>query len=77
MKISNPGKAFQTLKRMGTQAGDCDDDGSFTLLNHADLNLTTEESVEHIANYFAKISQEYPPLDRDLLPERVKVKIKT
>ena len=41
------------------------------------LNLTTEESVEHSANYFAKISQEYPPLDRDLLPERVKVKIKT
>ena len=75
LKCSNPGKAYQTMKRMGTQSGDCEDEGTFTLQNHSEANLSTEESIEQIANFFAEISQEYPPLNCDLLPERVKVKL--
>jgi hypothetical protein len=75
LKQSDPGKAYTILKRMGAQPGDCDDQGSFTLLNHADNNLSTEESIEQIADYFARISQEYPPLNIELLPQDVKDKL--
>ena len=77
LKMSNPGKAYKILKKMGAHPGDCDDEGSFTLQNHIDANLSTEESIEQIANFFAEISQEYPPLNPDLLPERVKVKLES
>jgi hypothetical protein len=62
LKHSNPGKSYSILKRMGAPPGESNDEGSFTLLNHRELNLSTEESIEHIAQYFAQISQEYPPL---------------
>ena len=75
LKNSNPSKAYSILKRMGAPPGDIDDQGSFTLLNHTEDNLTTEESIEQIAQYFAQISQEYPPLDINLLPQEVKDKI--
>ena len=75
LKLSDPSKAYSVLKRMGAQPGDCDEQGSFNLINHTDANLTTEESIEQIAQYFAQISQEYPPLDIELLPQHVKDKI--
>ena len=68
LKHSNPGKSYSILKRMGAPPGESNDEGSFTLLNHRELNLSTEESIEQIAQYFA---QEYPPLDPDSLPQRV------
>ena len=52
--------------------GSCNEEGTFTLLNHSDQNLSTEESIEHIDKYFAQISQEHPPLDSDSLPQRVR-----
>ena len=39
--------------------------------------LTSTESIERIADYFSQISQEYPPLNINLLPADVKVKILT
>ena len=75
LKISNPGKAYQILKRMGAPPGESEQEGSFTLQNHTDENLSTEESIERIANFFAEISQEYPPLDCNLLPDRVREKL--
>jgi hypothetical protein len=72
LKQSNPGKSYSILKRMGAPPGSCNEEGTFTLLNHSDQNLSTEESIEHIAQYFAQISQEYPPLDPDSLPQRVR-----
>ena len=69
LKHSNPGKSYSILKRMGAPPGESNDEGSFTLLNHRELNLSTEESIEQIAQYFAQISQEYPPLDPDSLPQ--------
>ena len=71
LKQSDPGKAYATLKRMGAQPGDMLDDGSFTLLNHLEDNLTNKEAVNKIAFHFAKISQEYPPISLDSLPNRV------
>ena len=75
LKESDPGKAYATLKKMGAKPGDMLDDGSFTLLNHLEDNLTNTESVEKIANHFARISQEYPPIDPTNLPDNVQLKL--
>ena len=75
LKEEDYGKAYQSLKKLGAQPGDCLDEGSFTLLSHLEENLTTEESTEKIAEHFAKISQEFPPLKITLLPDVVKEKI--
>lgn len=77
LKTTNPSKAYATLKKMGAQPGDCEDDGTFTLTEHIDMNLSVKQSVEKIAQHFASISQEYPPLNPDSLPSRVKSKLET
>ena len=56
---------------MGAQPGDCVDSNTFTLPQHENNNFTEEESAERIAEYFAHISQEFPPLDENLLPPHV------
>ena len=61
---------------MAAQPGEDFDDNNFQLLNHLEDNLTPQQSIESIAQHFAQISQEYPPLDCTLLPERVKVKVR-
>ena len=75
LRESDPGKAYSILKRMGAQPGDIMDDGVFTLTEHLEKNLTKHESVEEIALHFAKISQEYPPLEPEKLPTDLKSKI--
>ena len=75
LKEDDYGKAYQNLKKLGAQPGDCTDEGSFTLSSHMDENLSTEDSIERIANHFAKISQEFPPLCETLLPDTVKEKV--
>ena len=55
--------------------GDCIDSNTFTLPGHEDENLTEEQSAERIADFFAHISQEFPPLDVKLLPLRVQHKL--
>ena len=77
LKITEPGKAFKILKTMGAKPGDSVDDLSFTLPAHQKEGLTSKQSAEKIAEYFSKISNEYPPLNIDLLPERVKSILKT
>ena len=74
LKESNPGKAYNILKKMGAQPGECDDKSNFSLPTHE--NLTPTESAEKIANFFSKISQEYPPLKIDALPDRVRMKLR-
>ena len=73
LKEADPGRAYATLKKMGAQPGDELDDGSFSLLEHLEANLTAKESVEKIAEHFTKISQEYPPLN---IKESVQSKLK-
>ena len=76
LKEDEPGKAYATLKRMGAQPGDGLDDGSFSLLEHLEANLTNKESVEKIAQHFSRISQEYPALDKEKLSQTVQDKLR-
>ena len=71
LKLSHPGRSYLILKRMGAPPGSCNEEGTFTLQNHRELNLSTEESIKQISQYFAQISQEYPPLNSAALPQRV------
>ena len=73
LKDTNPSKAYTILKKMGAQPGECDEISSFTLPEHE--NLMNAESAELIAEHFSKISREFPPLDRETLPDRVSQKI--
>ena len=75
LKEDDPGKAYRSLKKMAAQPGDCSDEGSFTLISHLEDNLTNEQSIERIAQHFAQISQEFPPINYNLLPDNVKSKL--
>ena len=44
LKEEQPVVAYKCLKKLGAQPGDCLDENSFTLLNHLEQGLTTEES---------------------------------
>ena len=57
---------------MGAQPGDCADDHGFSLPNHQARNFSNKQAAEEIADHFASISKEYPPLNLNSLPERVK-----
>ena len=70
-----PGRAWATLKRMGAQPGECGEEGSFELTEHVELNLTVEQSLDRIVRYFSAISSQHPPLNENLLPERVQQKL--
>ena len=72
LKEHGPGKAYRCLKKMAGQPGDYLDEGTFTLLSHTEDNLSPEESIEKIAQHFAKISQEFQPLNYHSLPVDVK-----
>ena len=71
----DPCKAYRTLKKMSSQPGDWTEDNTLQLLSLLEDILSAEQSIESIAGHFAKIIQEYPPLDRSKLPGDVKVKI--
>ena len=75
LKEENPGKAYSVLKKMGSQPGDCMEEGSFRLLEHIEKNLSDEVSADKIADHFASISQQYPPLNRSNLPTYVQDKM--
>ena len=60
---------------MGAQPGDCSDSQAFTLPEYQQLNLTDQQCAEKIAAHFAAISQEYSPLNINLLPERVRTRL--
>ena len=77
IKEDDPGKAYRSLRKMASQPGDCAEDDSFELQSHLEDNLSAEESIEKIANHFSKISQEFPPLQIDLLPKEVQDKLKS
>ena len=75
LKTDNPGRAYKSLKKLSAQPGDLSDEGNFTLISHLEANLDTEQSIEKIAQYFSSISQEFPPLTLQSLPEDVQAKI--
>ena len=69
LKQSNPGQAYTMLKKMGAQPGECDEGNTFTLPHHE--NLSHLEAADKIAEHFARISREFPPIKMETLPERV------
>ena len=73
LRDTNPGQAFSVLKKMGAMPGDCIDANTFTLPSH-DL-LSDEEAAEQMAEHFASISQEFPPLEINKLPPHVQTKL--
>ena len=77
LKNSKPGKAFGILKSMGSQPGECKENSTFTLPSHQADGLNNKQCAEKIAEYFAEISQEYQPLDVNILPERVGLRLRT
>ena len=70
-----PGKAYRAMKKLGARPGDMDQEDGFTLTSHIEENLTPKQSVERLADYFSKISQQYSPLDIQSLPENVRIKL--
>ena len=64
------GSTYPTLKRLGLQPGGTPH-GGFQLPVHAELNYSSAQSAEVIAEHFSKISQEYSPLDVSSLPPNV------
>ena len=77
LRDTNPGQAFNVLKRMGAMPGDCIDSNTFSLPSHEKDNLSEEESAERIADHFSAISCEFPPLDVASLPGRVQTKLQS
>ena len=63
LKYSKPGQAYAVLKILRCSPAEYEDDDSFVLQNHLDQNLSISQSTELIASHFAKISQEFHPLD--------------
>ena len=60
---------------MGAQPGECGGQGAFSLTEHLEQNLSEEESLERIVNYFSELSCQHPPLSVDTLPQRVQQKL--
>ena len=75
LKTSEPGKVAATLKRMGAQPGDCEEGGTFTLLNHIQENLSVDQQLERLTKYFVSVSQEFPPLEISQLSEYTRSKL--
>ena len=74
LKETEPGKAFNILKRMGAQPGEeTEEMNSFSIPGYEHLNPT--EVANNIAEHFSKVSREFPPLKRKSLPDRVYLKI--
>ena len=71
---SDPRKFFKRIKKAGERIGEADS-SNFTIPSFIEQNLNSKECADLIANHFSSISQEYDPINLQLLPERVKTKI--
>ena len=55
---TKPGKAYSTLKWLGSQPGDSVVAGGFQIPEHTRMGLTAAQSAERITLKFVQISQE-------------------
>ena len=68
LKNNDKSSWYNTIKSLGSMSGD-NKNAKYEILEHSD---NPEDKVcEEIADYFSSISQEYPPLNRDLLPSHL------
>ena len=65
------GCSYAGLKKLSMAPGDSSEIG-FQLPNHVEQDLSSKESVEVIADFFAQVSQEYSPLNIQDLPINVR-----
>jgi hypothetical protein len=65
------GQAYKMLKRLGARPGENPEDGAFILPEYERLGLSAADSADRLAQSFADISQEYPPLVIANLPGRI------
>ena len=47
------------------------------MVEHLEKNLSVDESLERMVTYFSELSCQHPPLNTDILPDRVKQKLLT
>ena len=57
----DPGTAYRCLKRLAAQPGDHQEDGTFSLSSHQEANLTSDQSIEKIAQQNQNLPGIYPP----------------
>ena len=74
---AKPGQAFNVLKRLGAQPGDQQSGTSFSLPAFESESLTDQQCAERLADYFASISREFPPLNLASLTAHVQTKLQT
>ena len=72
LKNCNLGQFYKKIKEVGSRLGESNN-STFTLPDHIDLDINI--AAEKIAKHFSTISQEFPPIDAESLPQRVKKKI--
>ena len=68
LRKSNPRQFFYRIKKVGARIGECEKSG-FTIPAYTENNLSSEEEANKIAEFFSKISREFEPLDRNILPK--------
>ena len=62
---------YAALRKLGARPGE-QQTNTFTLQSHQDRGLSSRESAEIIADYFATISQEYEPINIDNFSPNIK-----
>ena len=73
---AKPGQAYKMLKRLGARPEENPEDGAFILPEYERLGLSAADSADRLAQSFADVSQEYPPLVIAHLPGRIQDLIK-
>ena len=74
LKSLNIKDFFRKIKKIGAKTGEAVNE-TFTLSSHVEDKLSPTEAAEHIAKHFSSISKEFPPINTNSLPHRVKEKI--
>ena len=75
LKTCNLSQFYSKIKALGARLGESTNKSTFTLPEHLQLQLDNEAAAEKIAEHFSSISKEFPPIDANCLPQRVKEKI--
>ena len=68
-------KWMREANRLSARPGE-EESSTFLLPTHIEANYTPLQSAEAIANHFAKISQEFTPINEDISPKWLEVKHK-
>ena len=62
------------MKTIGSRLGECEAP-NFSIPSHIEEELSPTEIANRLASHFSAISQEYPPIDIDTIPQEFKVRL--